>query len=114
MPLLPHEYRSFSHGFGMGRRPDAGGGVAFLCDKSGNDFYDGEVFCEGYELLVLAGHAVGRLQAIDHYTAAQYSQGAGIHLSIGVLIDEEGDDSYIVPSGPGAGPGARLLGRHAP
>ena len=104
VPLLPHEYRSFSHGFGMGRRPDAGGGVAFLCDKSGNDFYDGEVFCEGTSYW----YSLGMLwdgSGYDHYTAAQYSQGAGIHLSIGVLIDEEGDDSYISRLGPAQGQG---------
>ena len=104
VPLLPREYRSFSHGFAMGRRPDAGGGVAFLCDKSGNDFYNGEVFCEGtsywYSLGMLWDGA-----GFDHYTAAQYSQGAGIHLSIGVLIDEEGDDSYISRLGPAQGQG---------
>ena len=104
VPLLPHEYRSFSHGFGMGRRPDAGGGVAFLCDKSGNDFYDGEVFCEGTSYW----YSLGMLwdgSGYDHYTAVQYSQGAGIHLSIGVLVDEEGDDSYISRLGPAQGQG---------
>ena len=106
-PLLPREYRSFSHGFGMGRRPDAGGGVAFLCDKSGNDFYDGEVFCEGTSYW----YSLGMLwdgEGFDHYTAAQYSQGAGIHLSIGVLIDEEGDDSYMSRLGPAQGQGHDL------
>ncbi|HTW90657.1 MAG TPA: hypothetical protein VMH22_03015 [bacterium] len=103
-PLLPHEYRSFSHGFGMGRRPDAGGGVAFLCDKSGNDFYDGEVFCEGTSYW----YSLGMLWdggGYDRYSASQYSQGAGIHLSIGVLIDENGDDSYISRLGPAQGQG---------
>ncbi|MCX6842209.1 MAG: hypothetical protein NTX53_08015 [candidate division WOR-3 bacterium] len=104
VPLLPHEYRSFSHGFALGRRPDAGGGVALLCDRSGNDFYDGEVFCEGTSYW----YSLGMLwdgSGYDHYTAAQYSQGAGIHLSIGALIDEEGDDSYISRLGPAQGQG---------
>jgi HEAT repeat protein len=106
-PLLPHEYRSFSHGFGMGRRPDAGGGVALLCDKSGNDFYDGEVFCEGTSYW----YSLGMLwdgSGYDHYTAAQYTQGAGIHLSIGVLVDEEGCDSYMTRLGPAQGQGHDL------
>jgi hypothetical protein len=104
VPLLPHEYRSFSHGFALGRRPDAGGGVAMLCDRSGNDFYDGEVFCEATSYW----YSVGMLwdgSGFDHYTAAQYSQGAGIHLSIGVLVDEEGDDSYMSRLGPAQGQG---------
>jgi hypothetical protein len=104
VPLLPHEYRSFSHGFAMGRRPDAAGGVAFLYDKSGNDFYDGEVFCEGTSYW----YSLGMLwdgSGYDHYNAAQYSQGAGIHLSVGVLIDEEGCDSYSSRLGPCQGQG---------
>jgi hypothetical protein len=107
VPLLPHEYRSFSHGFAIGRRPDAGGGVALLCDRSGNDFYNGEVFCEGTSYW----YSLGMLwdgTGYDHYTAAQYTQGAGIHLSIGVLIDEEGCDSYMTRLGPAQGQGHDL------
>ena len=104
VPLLPHEYRSFSHGFALGRRPDAGGGVALLCDRSGNDFYDGEVFCEATSYWYSLG-MIWDGSGYDHYTAAQYSQGAGIHLSIGVLVDEEGDDSYISRLGPAQGQG---------
>ena len=107
VPLLPHEYRSFSHGFALGRRPDAGGGIALLCDRSGNDFYDGEVFCEGTSYW----YSLGMLwdgSGYDHYTAAQYTQGAGIHLSIGVLVDEEGCDSYMTRLGPAQGQGHDL------
>jgi hypothetical protein len=106
-PLLPHEYRSFSHGFAIGRRPDAGGGVALLCDRSGNDFYDGEVFCEGTSYW----YSLGMLwdgSGYDHYTAAQYTQGAGIHLSVGVLVDEGGCDSYMTRLGPAQGQGHDL------
>jgi HEAT repeat protein len=107
VPLLPHEYRSFSHGFAIGRRPDTGGGVALLCDQSGNDFYDGEVFCEGTSYW----YSLGMLwdgSGYDHYTAAQYTQGAGIHLSIGALVDEGGCDSYMTRLGPAQGQGHDL------
>ncbi len=107
VPLLPHEYRSFSHGFAIGRRPDAGGGVAFLCDKSGNDFYDGEVFCEATSYWYSLG-MIWDGSGYDHYTAAQYTQGAGIHLSIGCLVDEEGCDSYMTRLGPAQGQGHDL------
>jgi len=107
VPLLPHEYRSFSHGFAIGRRPDAGGGVAFLCDKSGNDFYDGEVFCEATSYWYSLG-MIWDGSGYDHYTAAQYTQGAGIHLSVGVLVDEEGCDTYITRLGPAQGQGHDL------
>lgn len=106
-PLLPHEYRSFSHGFAIGRRPDAGGGVAMLCDRSGNDFYDGEVFCEATSYWYSLG-MIWDGAGFDHYTAAQYSQGAGIHLSVGVLVDEGGNDSYMSRLGPAQGQGHDL------
>jgi len=106
-PLLPHEYRSFSHGFAIGRRPDAGGGVALLCDRSGNDFYDGEVFCQATSYWYSLG-MIWDGSGYDHYTAAQYAQGAGIHLSIGVLVDEEGCDSYMTRLGPAQGQGHDL------
>jgi len=92
-PLLPNDYQSFSHGFGMGWRPRAGGGIGVLLDGDGNDFYDGEVFCEGsaywYSLGILIDGGGN-----DSYNAAQYAQGAGIHLALGSLWDRGGDDQY--------------------
>ncbi|MEA2096451.1 MAG: HEAT repeat domain-containing protein [Candidatus Cloacimonadota bacterium] len=92
-PLLPNDYQSFSHGFGMGWRPRAGGGIGVLYDEGGNDFYDGEVFCEGsaywYSLGILVDGGGN-----DSYNAAQYAQGAGIHLAIGALWEQAGDDQY--------------------
>ncbi|MBT5420115.1 MAG: hypothetical protein HOK80_04430, partial [Candidatus Cloacimonetes bacterium] len=92
-PLLPNDYQSFSHGFGMGWRPRAGGGIGVLHDEDGNDFYDGEVFCEGsaywYSLGILVDGGGN-----DSYNAAQYAQGAGIHLAVGALWERGGDDQY--------------------
>ncbi len=106
-PLLPREYRSFSQGFAIGVRPDAGGGVGFLCDFNGNDFYNSEVFTQGtsywYSLGVLYDG-----EGFDHYSAQQYSQGAGIHLSVGALVDEEGNDAYFSRLGPSQGEGHDL------
>lgn len=106
-PLLPREFRSFSQGFAIGVRPDAGGGVGFLCDFKGNDFYNSEVFTQGtsywYSLGILWDG-----EGFDHYSAQQYSQGAGIHLSVGALIDEEGNDSYFSRLGPSQGEGHDL------
>ncbi len=103
-PLLPQDYRSFAQGFGMGWRPDAGGGIGFLYDKEGNDFYNAEVFAQGTSYWYSLGMLVDE-SGNDHYLAAQYSQGAGIHLSVGVLIDREGEDSYFSKYGPGQGEG---------
>ncbi|MFO7650361.1 MAG: HEAT repeat domain-containing protein [bacterium] len=106
-PLLPFEYRSFAQGFAIGARPDAAGGIGFLCDVKGNDFYNAEVFCQATSYW----YSLGMLwdgEGFDHYTAAQYSQGAGIHLSVGVLVDEKGNDSYFSRLGPSQGQGHDL------
>ena len=93
-PLLPHDYRSFSGGFGMGWRPRAGGGVAVLYDHGdGNDFYNAEVMSFGssywYSLGILVDGGGN-----DHYSLAHYGLGSGIHLSVGALYDISGDDQY--------------------
>ncbi len=106
-PLLPHEYRSFAQGFALGWRPDAAGGIGFLCDSAGNDFYNAEVYAQAtsywYSLGMLWDGA-----GYDHYLAAQYSQGAGIHLAVGGLVDCEGNDSYYSRLGPSQGEGHDL------
>jgi hypothetical protein len=103
-PLLPTDYRSFSQGFGMGYRPDAGGGIGFLYEAKGNDFYCGDVFTQGTSYWYSLGMLVDE-EGNDRYTAGQYSQGAGIHLSIGSLIDRGGDDQYVSKYGPSQGEG---------
>lgn len=106
-PLLPYDYRSFSQGFAIGWRPDASGGIGFLYDKSGNDFYNGDVFTQGcsywYSLGILYDES-----GQDRYSAAEYAQGAGIHLSVGILIDKDGDDYYYSRLGPSQGEGHDL------
>jgi hypothetical protein len=103
-PLLPKEYQSFAQGFSIGWRPDAAGGIGFLCDVEGNDFYNAEVYAQGTSYW----YALGVLwdgSGYDHYIAAQYSQGAGIHLAVGCLVDNEGNDSYYSRLGPSQGVG---------
>ncbi len=97
-PLLPDDYQSFAQGFGMGWRPRAGGGIGVLYDKSGNDFYNGEVFCQGSAYWYSLGMLIeGGGQ--DVYNASQYGQGAGIHLALGALWDQGGDDKYTSRNG---------------
>lgn len=93
-PLLPHDFQSFSGGFGMGWRPRAGGGIGVLYDKGdGNDFYGAEVMSFGssywYSLGILVDGGGN-----DHYTLAHYGLGSGIHLSVGAFYDMDGDDQY--------------------
>ncbi|MEO0009858.1 MAG: HEAT repeat domain-containing protein [candidate division WOR-3 bacterium] len=106
-PLLPREYRSFAQGYAIGVRPDAGGGIGFLGDFQGNDFYNAEVYAQGTSYWYSLGMLYDQ-EGFDHYTAAQYSQGAGIHLSVGALVDEEGNDSYFSRLGPSQGEGHDL------
>ncbi|MCK4576748.1 HEAT repeat domain-containing protein, partial [candidate division WOR-3 bacterium] len=106
-PLRPHDYRSFSQGFGMGFRPDAGGGIGFLYDTKGNDFYNAEVYTQGTSYWYSLGMLLDR-EGNDYYNACQYSQGAGIHLSVGILLDEGGNDHYFSRYGPSQGEGHDL------
>lgn len=97
-PLLPHDFQSLSQGFSIGFRPRAGGGVGILLDEAGNDYYDAEVYAQGaaywYSLGLLRDGAGN-----DRYLAAQYGQGAGIHLAAGSLWDVGGDDHYCSKHG---------------
>lgn len=107
IPLLPKDYRSFSQGFAMGFRPEVSGGIGFLCDIKGNDFYNGDVFTQGCSYW----YSLGMLydgEGNDKYYATEYAQGAGIHLAIGILVDSSGDDFYYSRLGPSQGEGHDL------
>lgn len=103
-PLRPDDYRSMAQGFGFGVRPDWGGGIGLLYDKSGNDSYEGGVYAQG----VGYWYALGILLdggGNDTFNAVQYAQGSGIHLAGGFLYNESGDDTYYSRFGPGQGAG---------
>lgn len=100
------------------------GGIGLLLDLAGNDRYEAQVFAQGvgyYEGLGLLLDDGGN----DHFEAAWYAMGAGVHyaagillkrgtgndvyrsshelvlgsgndLSVGVFVDEGGDDDYAV------------------
>jgi HEAT repeat protein len=103
-PLLPHDYRSFSGGFGMGWRPRAGGGIGVLYDNGdGNDFYNSEVMSLGSSYWYSIGILVDG-GGNDHYSLAHYGLGVGIHLSLGALYDISGDDQYRSRWGVVGGP----------
>jgi hypothetical protein len=106
-PLRPEDSRSFAQGFGMGFRPHGSGGIGFLYDKAGNDFYNAEVYAQGTSYWYSLGMLLDRAGQ-DFYDAAQYSQGAGIHLSVGALIDQNGEDHYYSKFGPAQGEGHDL------
>ena len=107
-PLRPEDYRSFAQGFGMGFRPDAGGGIGFLYDACGNDFYNVEIYGQGTSYWYSVGMLVDG-GGNDFYNATQYSQGAGIHLSVGILSDlGKGEDHFYSRFGPAQGEGHDL------
>lgn len=103
-PLAPDDYRSMGQGMGFGMRPDFGGGIGILKDKSGNDRYLGGVYAQGvgywYGLGILIDNAGN-----DFYNAVYYPQASGIHLAGGLLYDQAGQDSYYSKHGPGQGAG---------
>lgn len=93
-PLLPNDYQSFSGGFGMGWRPRAGGGIGMLYDRgNGNDFYDAEVMALGSSYWYSIGMLIDG-GGNDSYNLAQYGMGVGIHLSLGAMYEMGGDDQY--------------------
>ncbi len=103
-PLLPHNYRSFAQGFGMGWRGHASGGIGFLADREGNDVYAAEVYAQGCSYWFSVGMLADGA-GDDAYRAQEYAQGAGIHLSVGVLVDWAGNDLYYSRLGPSIGEG---------
>ncbi len=103
-PLAPNDYRTMSQGYGFGIRPDIGGGVGVLYDKSGNDYYDGGVFSIGGAYWYALGIVIDE-NGNDFYNSVYYPQGSGIHLAAGFLLDENGEDSYYSKHGPGMGAG---------
>jgi HEAT repeat protein len=107
IPLNSDSYTSMSQGFAMGRRPDFGGGIGFLYDRSGNDFYNAGVYAQGSSYWCSAGFLIDE-SGQDRYIATEYAQGAGIHLSYGFLSDLEGDDHYFSAMGPSLGEGHDL------
>lgn len=86
-------YLSLAQGFSIGLRPFAGGGVAALIDRAGNDTYVADVYGQGASYYYSAGILLDG-GGNDTYTVYQYGQGAGIHLSLGLLVDEAGHDAY--------------------
>jgi len=106
-PLNSNSYNSMSQGFAMGIRPDFGGGIGFLYDRKGNDFYNADVYAQGASYWCSAGFLIDD-SGQDRYIATEYAQGVGIHLSYGYLADLKGDDHYFSKMGPSLGEGHDL------
>ncbi len=103
-PLHPDSYQSLSQGFAIGIRPDWGGGIGFLYDGKGNDFYNGDIYAQGVGYWCSAGFLIDE-EGQDRYIATEYAQGAGIHFAYGYLADLNGNDHYFSRFGPSLGEG---------
>lgn len=86
-------FLSLAQGFAIGWRPHAGGGVAALIDRAGNDTYVADIYGQGVSYYYAAGFLLDG-GGHDTYSVYQYGQGCGIHLSLGLLADAAGDDRY--------------------
>ncbi len=110
-PREPDMNQSFAQGFAMGFRDLAGGGLALLADRWGNDLYQCQYFGQGASYwmgLGLLYDGSGK----DTYVARRYAQGAGIHFAVGLLLDACGDDlitSWGVSQGCGHDFGIGIL-----
>lgn len=108
-------FLSLSQGFSIGIRGFAGGGVAALIDRGGNDTYAADVYGQGSAYWYSAGFLLDT-GGNDNYTLYQYGQGSGIHLALGLLADLAGNDrytGYILSQGNGHDFGVGLLFDHA-
>ncbi len=88
-----HRYLSTAQGFAIGMRPFAGGGIAALIDRAGNDVYIADVYGQGVGYWYAAGMLLDE-GGHDSYQLYEYGQGAGIHLALGLLSDRAGNDVY--------------------
>ncbi|MFQ5504796.1 MAG: HEAT repeat domain-containing protein [Planctomycetota bacterium] len=107
-PLHADRCQSMSQGFGLGLRSrGASGGIGFIWDGAGNDYYLTDIYGQGAGYWMALGALIDE-SGNDTYVCGQYGQGAGIHLAAGGLWDLAGDDSYTLVHGVGQGGGHDL------
>ncbi|HEX7318767.1 MAG TPA: hypothetical protein VF399_00210 [bacterium] len=82
------QYRAEKIGLGTGV---FGEGIIF--DNGGNDTYDADVYGEGAGLF--GAGIISDLSGDDRYTAFECSQGFGFVKGCGILVDKDGNDTYI-------------------
>ena len=87
------------------------GGAALLVDESGDNRFDAEGFAQGFAMngwaLVVTGP--GR----DRHLARTHAQGSAGPGGVAFLVDEGGDDEYVLASDRIVKPSAQLPGRNA-
>ncbi|MFB3789510.1 MAG: hypothetical protein ACE15F_24395 [bacterium] len=83
------------------------GGIGILLDGAGDDHYEACVFAQGAGYGFGAG-ILADLDGNDTYQADWYAMGAGAHQGAGLLIDGGGADAYSVSQYMGCGAGTDL------
>jgi hypothetical protein len=68
-------------------------GLGLILDCAGDDFYSGDLYAEGAGLF--GGGVLTDLKGNDEYACFQGGQGFGFVKGCGILIDREGDDTYV-------------------
>ncbi len=70
------------------------GGIGFLLDDDGNDYYEATTFSQGSSYLLSMGMLIDRKGNDNYNGLGSYNHGGGVHLSSGFFLDMEGDDIY--------------------
>ncbi|MBN8730423.1 MAG: PDZ domain-containing protein [Acidobacteria bacterium] len=84
---------SAGQGVGYGDGLFDTGGIGVLCDLSGDDRYEAGEVSQGAGWLLGMGILYDR-SGNDIYYGTRYSQGASAHGGVGILADDGGDDTY--------------------
>jgi len=87
-------FLSLSQGYSSGFAPKAGGGIAVLWDRKGDDRYTADIFGQGAGYWFAWGILMDD-EGHDSLKAYQYAQGAGIHFAAGTLLDGAGSDVRV-------------------
>lgn len=80
-------------GVGYGDGLFDNGGIGLLCDLAGDDRYEAGEVSQGAGWLFGMGILYDR-SGNDLYYGTRYSQGAAAHGGVGILADDAGDDTY--------------------
>lgn len=80
-------------GVGYGDGLFDSGGIGLLCDLAGDDRYEAGEVSQGAGWLLGMGMLYDR-SGNDLYYGTRYSQGAAAHGGVGILADDGGDDTY--------------------
>ncbi len=86
-------FKGAGQGFGFGIRHISSGGIGFLYDYKGNDFYESGNFSQGTGYFYGLGLLIDDM-GNDRHIGSRYSIASSAHSALGILINNKGNDSY--------------------